>query len=174
MRTLVTPLVRLEPQVQAHAAEMFELLCDPAIYEFEREPPPSLERLAAGYQRLESRQSPDGSERWLNWIVRLHSGEATGYVQATVLPAGRCVVGYEFGSRFWRRGIASAALQAMFAELAEAYQVHTLVAELKAANYRSLGLLRKLGFVPPDGAEADARAVEPDEILLLRPLQPGA
>jgi hypothetical protein len=31
----------LEPQVAAHAAEMFRVLGDPAIYEFENAPPES-------------------------------------------------------------------------------------------------------------------------------------
>ena len=105
MNTLRTPLCVLEPQVVAHAEEMFVVLCDPAIYQFEGVPPPSVERLAAGYRRRESRLSPDGQEQWLNWVVRrLPGGEATGYVQATVLAGGVSYVGYEFASRFWRQG----------------------------------------------------------------------
>ena len=105
MNTLRTPLCVLEPQVVAHAEEMFVVLCDPAIYQFEGVPPPSVERLAAGYRRRESRISPDGQEQWLNWVVRrLPGGEATGYVQATVLAGGVSYVGYEFASRFWRQG----------------------------------------------------------------------
>ena len=126
---------------------MFVVLSDPALYEFEGVPPPTVEALAAGYRRKESRQSPDGSEIWLNWVVRLPSGEATGYVQATVMPAQYAYVGYEFASRYWRRGIATAALRAVIEELVRSYGVRLLVAVLKTANYRSLGLLQKLGFV---------------------------
>jgi [ribosomal protein S5]-alanine N-acetyltransferase len=147
MRPLSTRLCTLEPQVEAHAPEMFAVLSDPAIYEFEGVPPPTVEALAAGYRRKESRQSPDGSEIWLNWIVRLPSGEATGYVQATVMQAGYAFVGYEFASRYWRRGIATAALRAVIEELGCRYGVCRVVAVLKTANYRSQGLLRKLGFV---------------------------
>lgn len=134
MRTLRIPIGVLEPQVEAHAREMFAVLRDPAIYEFEGEPPPTIEALAAGYRRKESRRSPDGSEIWLNWVVRLHSGEVAGYVQATVMPAGHAYVGYEFSSPFWRRGIGTASLRALFSELAVEYQVRELVAVLKTAN----------------------------------------
>lgn len=171
MRTLSTAICTLEPQRQAHAAEMFVVLCDPAIYEFERGPPPSVERVAAGYQRLESRLSPDGAEHWLNWVVRLPGGELTGYVQATVIAGRQACIGYEFASRYWRRGIATAALTAMFQELAHAHDVPLLVAVLKAANYRSLGLLHKLGFTQASAETSASHAPEADEIVLLRPLQ---
>lgn len=41
----------LEPQVAAHASEMFDVLSDPAIYEFENEPPPSEAWLVERYAR---------------------------------------------------------------------------------------------------------------------------
>ena len=150
---------------------MFEVLCDPAIYEFEGQPPPSVEALRRGYAKRETRESPDGSEKWLNWVVRLPSGQLAGYVQATVLGTGASYIGYEFSSRFWRRGIATASLTTMFGELAQTYRVHTLIAVLKRANFRSMALLRKLGFEP---AGPDARRhidADDDEIVLLRPLE---
>lgn len=168
MRALDAGCCTLEPLVEAHAAEMFEVLCDPAIYRFEGEPPPSVEALAAGYRRKAARRSPDGAEIWLNWIVRLPSGAATGYVQATVMPGGHAYVGYEFASRWWRRGLASAALRAMFEELARGYGVQRLVAVLKTANYRSLGLLRKLGFAEAPRDEWARYGPEPDETVMLR------
>jgi len=125
---------------------MFHVLNDPAIYEFEGEPPPSVERLAAGYRRSERRLSPDGREHLLNWVIRLPSGELAGYVQAAVAAEGHCLLGYELASRFWRKGIATSALRAVMQEGTVHYGVREFVAVLKAANYRSLGLLRKLGF----------------------------
>jgi [ribosomal protein S5]-alanine N-acetyltransferase len=165
MRPLVTRLCTLEPQVEAHAPEMFSVLSDPAIYGFEGGPPPTVEALAAGYRRKESRQSPDGSEIWLNWVVRLPSGEATGYVQATVRQAQYAYVGYEFASIYWRRGIATAALRAVFEELACCYRVRRLVAVLKTANHRSLGLLRKLGFAEAPVEEWAKFKPEADETV---------
>jgi hypothetical protein len=40
---------------------MFEVLGDPAIYEFENAPPTDLARLTQRFTRLETRVSPDGS-----------------------------------------------------------------------------------------------------------------
>lgn len=167
MNTLFAGSLTLEPQMEAHAEEMFGVLCDPAIYEFERVPPPSIEKLAAGYRRRESRQSDDGSEQWLNWVVRLSTGELTGYVQATVLPDGHAYIGYEFASRFWRQGLASASITAASVELAARYHVHTLVAVVKLANYRSLGLLRKLGFEAATPEQASHFEAEQDEVVFL-------
>lgn len=152
----------------AHAPEMFLVLSDPAIYEYEGEPPPSIDRLADGYRRRESRVSPDGSEKWLNWVVRLPTGELAGYVQATVLPTGASYVGFEFASRYWRRGLGTASVSAVLLELASTYGVHTFVAALKTVNLRSMGLLSRLGFVPTGALQAAEFESEPDEIVLVK------
>lgn len=163
MTPLHTPRCILEPQVEAHAPAMFELLSDPAIYEFEGVPPPSVEALAAGFRRKEARVSPDGREQWLNWVVRLPGGELTGFVQATVLPSGAALVGYEFASRYWGQGIGRAAVGGVIGGLASAYAVHTVVAVLKRANHRSERLLRRLGFVPGSAEDAVLYEAGPDE-----------
>src|SRR4051794_37991163 len=107
MRSIEAPGLALEPQVAAHAPEMFALLCDDALYEFENEAPESLQWLQARFQRLEGRRSPDGSQQWLNWVIRMRSGELAGYVQATVHADGRAALAYVLGSGFWGQGIAS-------------------------------------------------------------------
>lgn len=66
MRTLQTARLTLEPQCAAHAAAMFAVLSDPAIYEYENAPPASVDALRARYAFLEGRRSPDGSQQWLN------------------------------------------------------------------------------------------------------------
>ena len=159
-------MLLLEPQSTAHAAEMFEVLSDPAIYEFENSPPESPGWLERRFAQLESRVSPNGQEQWLNWVIRLPTGALAGYVQASVAPDHTAFVAYELGSRFWRKGIGSAAVSAMLAELAGTYAVRTFVATLKARNYRSAALLKSLGFEP--GAPPGAREIpaEPDEIVM--------
>jgi len=117
MRTVGTAALTLEPQAQQHAAEMFVVLSDPAIYEYENEPPASLEALRRRYAALEARRSPDGREQWLNWVIRLPTGEPIGYVQATVYPDRRAAIAYELGSAWWGRGLARQAVEAMVAEL---------------------------------------------------------
>lgn len=168
LRTLALPRCTLEPLLATHAEAMFEVLSDPAIYAFEGAPPASLDWLRARYQRLESRRSPDGSEQWLNWVLRLPGGALAGYVQATVLPGGFALVAYELASRHWRQGIGSAAVRGMLGELAATHGVHTAVAVLKARNHRSAGLLRHLGFAPGLPADAGLDAIDADEIACHR------
>lgn len=165
-----TPALQLEPLQAAHADAMFEVLSDPAIYEFENAPPPSREWLQSRYQRLAQGGPADGSERWLNWVIRLPEGALAGYVQATVLPGGLALVAYELNSRYWRRGLGSLALSRMLGMLRAQHGVHTALAQLKAANHRSLGLLRKLGFTPADAQARLACPPADDELLMQRRL----
>ncbi len=174
MKSLVTPLCTLEPQTVAHAAEMFDVLGDPKIYEFENEPPTSAAHLAQRFARLESRVSPDGKEQWLNWVVRLAAGELAGYVQTTVLQTGVAFVAYELNSRFWRQGIGSAAVAAMMNELHLQYGVHTFVAVLKAKNHRSFGLLASLGFHREQVGTEAAFPAAADEWVMTKTAAPHA
>jgi ribosomal-protein-alanine N-acetyltransferase len=167
MRTLSVSLCTLEPQVAAHAQEMFGVLSDTAIYEFENTPPPSALWLAARYARLERRASEDGSEAWLNWVLRLPSGELAGYVQAT-LQSDHALVAYELASVFWRRGIGKCAVAAVLVELALNYEIRLFVAVLKHANYRSLALLKSLGFQLADPQQAIEFEAELDEVVMVR------
>ena len=58
-----TERLRLEPLRESHAAELFEIFSDPAMYRFvPQDPPESLVKLEARYRFLESRRSPDGEE----------------------------------------------------------------------------------------------------------------
>jgi RimJ/RimL family protein N-acetyltransferase len=146
---------------------MFEVLSDPAIYEFENAPPTDLDRLTQRFTRLESRVSPDGSEQWLNWVIRLPSGALAGYVQATVNADRSAFVAYELHSRFWRQGIGSRAVSAVMEELRHAYGATDILAVLKTRNFRSMGLLRKLGFVPTSDERAAQLRDEPDESVFV-------
>lgn len=169
MRAIETVRLTLEPLAAAHAEEMFPVLSDPAIYEHENRPPPSVAWLRERYRRLEARRSPDGREAWLNWVVRLRTSEAIGVVQATAEPEGRAAVAYEIGSRHWGRGLGSEAVGAMIAELAARHGVTVVFALLRVENLRSLRLLRRLGFRPRGPRELPGVQAEPGEVLLLRP-----
>mgnify|MGYP001362402858 CR=1 FL=1 len=168
MRPIATARLRLEPLVAGHAGEMFDLLCDPAIYEHENAPPDSLEWLRAYYGRLESRQSADGTEYWLNWVVRLPGERAMGFVQATVYRGGWADVAYVFGSAWWGRGYATEAVEAMMEELAARWGVVRCEAVYKSANARSRRLLDRVGFTRP----LDERDIEPDESRRVMGLPP--
>ena len=170
MRALRTARLRLEPQRAAHADEMFQVLSDPAIYTYENAPPASLQALRERYGRLESRRSGDGSQLWLNWVLRVPAHGLIGYVQASVLPGGRASIGYELASAHWGRGYAQEAVGAMLDELARRYGVRGVSAVLKRPNERSRRLLERLGFMmAPSEAHGPAGA-EPDELLMHRSL----
>jgi [ribosomal protein S5]-alanine N-acetyltransferase len=171
MRILFAAGLTLEPQVAEHAKEMFVVLSDPAIYEFENEPPWSVNEVRQRFQELESRKSPNGQEQWLNWVVRLPTGQLAGFVQATVYPQGRAAVAYEFSSAHWGRGYARRSLEAMFSELAERYEVTLVCAVLKKPNFRSLRLLERLGFTMATPEEHERCGIELDEHLMLRPIE---
>ncbi len=170
MRRVATTRLTLEPQVAAHADEMFVVLGDPAIYEYENEPPQSLEGLRERFAELERRWSPNGRERWLNWVIRLPSSQLIGYVQATVYPDGHASVAYELCSTYWGLGLGSAAVQAMMDELAVQHGVRRLTAVLKRENRRSLRLLQGLGFLPASAEAHEFHQVERDEYLMQREL----
>jgi RimJ/RimL family protein N-acetyltransferase len=158
----------LEPQTVAHAEAMFVVLSDPAIYEYENEPPASLAWLTARFAKLESRRSADGREHWLNWVVRLPSSALAGYVQATIDLKGHAAIAYVFSSEHWGRGIAHQAVAAMLGELATRHHVRRFVAILKRDNVRSSRLLARLGFARGTLAQYEAHEVEPDELLMWR------
>jgi hypothetical protein len=112
MRTLQAGPLTLEPQVAAHAAEMFAVLSDPAIYEYENAPPVSIEALRTRYAKLESRRSSDGGQQWLNWVMRIDGAGLIGYVQATVYPDNSASIAYEMASTHWGRGLGRHATEA--------------------------------------------------------------
>ncbi len=171
MHIIKTASLTLEPQAATHAEEMFAVLGDPAIYEFENGPPPSLEWLRARYTKLESRLSADGQEKWLNWVIRVPTSELIGYVQATVRPDGDAAIAYELSSAYWGRGLARRAVQAMLSELVEHYQVCHLSAVLKRRNLRSMRLLERLGFSLASPEQHAKQQVEPGEVLMRRDIQ---
>jgi len=173
MRFVEADGVRLEPQIAAHAEEMFAVLGDPAIYEYENAPPESLEWLRDRYTKLESRQSHDGTEQWLNWVIRLPDNQLIGYVQATVRANGSAAIAYELASAHWRQGYGFAATQAMVAELIEHYQVTRLTAVLKRRNFRSQRLLERLGFERAPAPALATYRIDADEMLMLRTLAPA-
>lgn len=173
MRTLASARLTLEPQTALHAPAMFEVLADPAIYTYENQPPVSLDALTRRFERLESRQSSDGHEQWLNWVLRQRSdGRLIGYVQATVQADGRALVAYELASRHWGQGLGSEAVQAMLDELQDRWQVRQALAVFKRANHRSQALLKRLGFAAAPKADPAQATLAPDEGLMRRSL-PG-
>ncbi len=168
MRRIEAAGLTLEPQTAAHADEMFLVLTDPAIYTFENKPPPSVEWLRSRFERLETRQSAEGREQWLNWVARVPSSQLIGYVQATVRSNGSAAIAYEMCSSQWGRGLAHQATEALIGELIEKYRVTLLTAVAKRENLRSLRLLERLGFSLATPELHAEHQVEQSEVLMYR------
>lgn len=171
MRSITTERLLLEPQVAAHADEMFQLLQDPAIYRYENEAPRSVDLLRERFLRLETRRSAEGGEIWLNWVVRLPKSGLIGFVQATVYRDGSAGVAYVFGSAYWGRGLAYEAVHAMLRELAEHWSVGVARAVLKRSNLRSVRLTTRLGFDDVPATALKPGEIEPDEALMIRDIR---
>lgn len=161
--------LRLVPLVEAHAAALFPVLADPALYAFlDQGPPASAEALAAVYRRLETRVSPDGTEAWLNWAIVDPEGQPCGFVQATGLPDGQAWVAYVLGRHWWGRGWARMATQAMLDHLARDHGVTRFLASVERDHLRSQRLLEALGFAPAQDDEVARWGLAASERLLVR------
>jgi ribosomal-protein-alanine N-acetyltransferase len=140
--------LRLEPLAAAHADEMFEPISAIAIYDYmPGRPPASVSALRERYTQLERGRSADGQQQWLNWIVRLHSGQCTGFVQATIHPAKSADFAFAFAPCYWGRSVAFEACRAALPWLAAERGVTAFFATVDPRNARSVGLLVRLGFI---------------------------
>jgi len=155
----------------AHAEELFAVLAEAALYEFiDEEPPQSVEALRQKLALSESRRSPDGSEHWLNWVVRDESRTVAGYVQATVAANLETNVAYAIGSAFWGRGIASEAVAQMLEIVATDFEVKRFFVVVERGNGRSVRLAERLGFSEASPELAEQRGVVATDMLLLKVL----
>ena len=171
MTTRVQPIVTLEPRTAAHAEALFAVLAEPALYEFiEEDPPASVELLRRKFARSESRRSPDGSQQWLNWVVRDEALNAAGYVQATVAADLQTHIAYMFGSAFQGRGIASTAVAQMLAIVAAEFGVTTFFAVAERKNSRSVRLAERLGFAEVSAEFAAHAHTASHDVLLQKVL----
>ena len=169
MQSIEAGTLRLEPLTTAHAEAMFEILAEPEIHRYlDDPPPPSVEHLRDVYRRLEARQSPDGSQRWLNWAMRDPEGSLLGYVQATVTASGTAWVAYVLSTRHWGRSYAGTAVLAMVEHLETSYAVRRFLATVEAENRRSIRLLERLGFHAATPKELEGRDLSSTERLFVR------
>jgi RimJ/RimL family protein N-acetyltransferase len=116
-----------------------------------------------GIRLLETRRSPNGRDQWLNWIVRLHSGECAGFVQATIYPAQTGDFAFVLAPEYWGRRIAFEACHAALPYLARELGVVALFATVDPRNARSIRLLMRLGFSEVTPAQYPHGDVEPGD-----------
>lgn len=169
MQTIVTSELVLEPLTAAHAEVMFGVLADPEIYRYlDHLPPPSPDYLHALYSKLERRKSPDDSQLWLNWVVRLPEQAPIGYVQATIASPSSAWIAFVLSSKHWGRGFGRQATLAMVEHLTSAFGVKQFMATVEADNKRSIRLLERLAFRSATAHDAAPHKLSPTERLFLR------
>jgi RimJ/RimL family protein N-acetyltransferase len=148
---LETPRLHLEPLTTAHTAELHPVLADPALYAFTGGSPPSLPELRARHARQVAGVSPDGSQGWLNWVLRLRdTGAVAGFVQAT-LTRGRDVssadLAWLVGTAVQGRGLASEAAVAVVDRL-RGHDVARFGAWVHPGHAASQEVARRCGLTP--------------------------
>jgi RimJ/RimL family protein N-acetyltransferase len=154
---LRTPRLRLEPLRVDHAEEMTPVLGDPGLYVFTGGEPPTTPELRDRYES-QVRGPSSAGETWRNWIVRLsETGEAIGYVQATITPAeARADVAWVIGQRWQGRGYATEAAIGMAGALADE-GVTEITAHILAENTPSERVAKRIGLAPTDRVEDGER-----------------
>lgn len=148
-----TARLRLVPLSPDDAAEMVAVLADPELFRFTGGAPPTEEDLRRRYTVQATGSSPDGTQEWLNWIVRdRRTGRAEGYVQATVATRAdvrTADLAWVVGTGGQGRGVASEAAAAMLGWL-RGNGVEAVTAHIQPKHRASARVAEKLGLAPTD------------------------
>jgi RimJ/RimL family protein N-acetyltransferase len=146
---ITTERLRLTPLVVDDANEMVTVLGDERMYEFTGGCPPSLDALRERYRRLIVGHSADGSQQWLNWVVRLTAEDlAVGAMQATLTTEHSSAdVAWEIGVPWQGRGIASEAASAVVQWLLD-QGVGTITAYIHPEHHASSRVAASAGLAP--------------------------
>jgi RimJ/RimL family protein N-acetyltransferase len=148
-----TARLTLEPLRADHADEMFAILDDRALHEYTGGEPPSSDSLRARYARQVAGHSPDGTQGWLNWVLRHRErGEAVGTVQATLSHVHRGMsaeLAWTVAVAHQRHGYAREAADAMAVWVARAGATR-LTAHIHPSHAASIAVARHLGLTPTD------------------------
>jgi len=143
--------VCLEPLRVEHATELAPVLADPLLHTFIGGEPLDREQLQARYQHQVVGRSADGSQRWLNWLVRDHrDGQALGTVQATVVTQREvpvAEVAWVMGTRHQGQGYATEAAILLVGWLRHRGVIR-VVAHVHPQHKASMAIARAIGLAP--------------------------
>jgi RimJ/RimL family protein N-acetyltransferase len=132
-----TPRFVLRPLVEADAPALLELR--------EWLNAADLDAVRARLRGWESRVSPDGSERWLNWLIVDREDAAAGWVQATVR-GDAAEVAYAVLAQRRGQGVAVEAVTALTGWLHERAGAALVEAHVADDNPASQAVARGAGF----------------------------
>ncbi|RAJ69815.1 RimJ/RimL family protein N-acetyltransferase [Streptomyces sp. Amel2xB2] len=153
---LTTRRLRLEPLRAGHAAEAFPVLADARLHTWTGERPPTRAEFEARLRRRSAGRSPDGTEGWLNWMLRLApDGPLIGTVQATLRTsregAGACgctaELAWVVGTFAQGNGYAREAAHAIARWLRDR-GTDTFTAHIRTGHTASESVARALGLSP--------------------------
>lgn len=114
---VVTERLRMTPLCPSDSDEMFVVLNDSSLHQFIGGAPLAREALRERYIKLARGASADGTELWLNYILRsVATGIAIGTVQAT-LKRDAASVAWIVGTQYQRQGFAQEAVRALLQNL---------------------------------------------------------
>ena len=146
-----TDRLTLEPLRSEHAAEMAPALDDVELHRYIGGRPASVDALWQRYQWQSVGRSPDGSEGWLNWVVRdRRSGTAVGTVQATLSrDDGRLAaeLAWVVATAHQRRGYAAEAAAGMAGWL-RGQGIEHFVAHVHPEHRASQRVAARIGLAP--------------------------
>jgi enoyl-CoA hydratase/carnithine racemase len=141
----------LEPLTVEHADELAQVLDDPALHEFTGGRPASAEELRERFARQVIGRSPDGRERWLNWVVRAKAtGSVVGTTQATVRSDDEGTtadLAWVIAPAHQGQGLAKEAAGLAAAWLRE-HGVQRLGARIHPRHAASIAVARSIGLAP--------------------------
>jgi RimJ/RimL family protein N-acetyltransferase len=145
-----TVRLRLEPLRVGHAAQAVTVFGDPRLHEWIGGQPASAAELEERYRRQSAGHSPDGTQGWLNWMLRcLSDDQLVGTVQATLSRPGprrltaelAWVVGIDYQNKGYAREGALAVSNWL-----KACGATELVAHIHPGNDASIAVARSLGL----------------------------
>jgi RimJ/RimL family protein N-acetyltransferase len=154
---LQTRRLVLTPLAVGDADGMVGVLSAPELYAYTGGSPPPVAELRARYA-AQVAGSPDPAETWLNWIVRsAETGEAIGFVQATVRGASADVA-WVIGLEWQENGYASEAANAM-CEWLLASGVERLTAHIHPSHEASERVAGAVGLAPTGSVDEDGEVI---------------
>ena len=154
--------IRLDPLTPADAAALHAVLDDPELHRWTGGAPATADQWRARVDRWQTGRSPDGTQRWLNWVVRDDAGHVVGHLQATV--TGRTAeLAWVIGSRWQGRGYATAAARSA-AALLRADGAETLCARIRPGHLASQQVALALGLHDTGEADADGEHLWADGV----------
>lgn len=138
----------LRPVRKSDAWMLHQVLADEELYSFVGGEPPSLGVMERRLAQWQLGHSPDWSELWLNWTIRLAAKkELLGYVQATVAGPNAMTLAYLLGTAWQGQGFASEGVRAVLQWVEEHSNITTVEAHIARGHLASGRVAKAVGLL---------------------------